>query len=114
MNEALKPSGIMAPLHVGDRVSPRRENVVARTADWGLYFVHPGQVFTVLAMDAEHVICEHPELASISLMREAVSLADLLCPDCGTPLSDVGGYWGCLCLWGGKMPNGEQLDSLMK
>lgn len=61
-----------ALLHVGDRVSPQRENVVARTADWGLYFVHPGQSFVVIAFDAEHVICQHPEHGSISLMRADV------------------------------------------
>jgi hypothetical protein len=59
-----------ALLHVGDRVSPRRENVVARTADWGLYFVHPGQVFPVRALDLEHAICEHPQWGLVSIMRD--------------------------------------------
>lgn len=56
-------------LHVGDRVSPTRENVVARTADWDVVFVHSGQVFTVKAVDLEQAICAHPERGLVSIMR---------------------------------------------
>jgi hypothetical protein len=32
------------------------------------------------------------------------------CQDCGEKLVDVGGYWGCLCLWGGRMPTPEMIE----
>lgn len=32
------------------------------------------------------------------------------CPDCGKKLVDVGGYWGCLCLWGGRTPTPEMIE----
>lgn len=36
-----------------------------------------------------------------------------LCPDCGNRLYDIGGIWGCLCLWGGKWPTAGQLEEFV-
>lgn len=32
------------------------------------------------------------------------------CQSCGKRLVDVKGYWGCLCLWGGRMPTPEMIE----
>lgn len=57
----------------------------------------------------------HPELTEARLMLAMAQMppaaADFPpCPDCGKPLTDVGGVMGCLCLWGGRMPTAEELD----
>jgi hypothetical protein len=42
--------------------------------------------------------------------EEAEEESPYFCPCCGKRLVDVKGYWGCLCLWGGRFPTPPMIE----
>lgn len=59
----------MNRLSVGAMVSPVRENVLARSADWDFIYVHPEHSFPVVAFDNESAIVQHPDHGLVSILR---------------------------------------------